>query len=346
MEQRSNQSKEIKGGHLNFQKLYIGILGLLLILTLMNPGIVWANGTLYKPGDVNNNGLINAEDALLVLQHSVNKVVLDQAGTAAGDVTADEQINATDALLILQYAVGLIEIFPVDSIVTSEPEKPTPSEPDIPMPSNPDDSVSSKPDIPTPSKPEDPASSEPEPPIPSEPDNSPKVVEINATYFPDEVFRTDVIAFDLNCDGWLSENEIAKVIEIDVSRYTISIPGVHLEVRPKITSLVGIEYFTELKSLLCQDNALTTLDISQNTKLMSLHCGANQLTELKLENNPELYELECGFNSLTELDLTSSLQLHSLICCFNKITVLDLTNNSLLTHVDCDSNVVVIGYKK
>ena len=45
-----------------------------------------------------------------------------------------------------------------------------------------------------------------------------------------------------------------------------------------ISDLTGIEYFTELKSLSCNNNNITSLDLSKNTALKSLSGYGNQYT--------------------------------------------------------------------
>ena len=64
-------------------------------------------------------------------------------------------------------------------------------------------------------------------------------IAINSENFPDEVFREYVKTnFDIDKDGFLSENEICSVVEISLNEKDIS-------------DLTGIEYFTHLKVLKC-----------------------------------------------------------------------------------------------
>lgn len=63
-------------------------------------------------GDVDNDAKIGVEDALLVLQHSVEKITLTEEQITAGDVNNDALTDATDALLILQFSVDKITSFP------------------------------------------------------------------------------------------------------------------------------------------------------------------------------------------------------------------------------------------
>jgi len=62
-------------------------------------------------GDVDNNGFINASDALLVLKHAARIEVLVEEESLKADVNQDKSIDSEDALTILKYAAGLIEEF-------------------------------------------------------------------------------------------------------------------------------------------------------------------------------------------------------------------------------------------
>ncbi len=77
-------------------------------------------------GDVDGDGSVNSNDALLVLEHKVELVVLDKAQIKLGDVDASGSLDSADALLILEYAVGLVEKFPAD-VTPVDPEPSVPS---------------------------------------------------------------------------------------------------------------------------------------------------------------------------------------------------------------------------
>lgn len=63
-------------------------------------------------GDVTQDGVINAEDALLILQGATQKIQLTEAEEALADVDADQTVTSNDALLVLQYATKKITSFP------------------------------------------------------------------------------------------------------------------------------------------------------------------------------------------------------------------------------------------
>jgi len=106
----------------------------------------------------------------------------------------------------------------------------------------------------------------------------------------------------------------------------------------EIANLKGIEVFASLTELNCNDNLLTTLDLSNNKALKYLDCSYNQLTTLNVSNCPELEDFGCVKNQLTELDLSKNLQLKKLYCGSNQLTELDLSKNRLLEIVKCGYN--------
>ena len=62
-------------------------------------------------GDVNNDGVVDSADALLILRNSVGLEDFDETQTFLGDVNEDnENIDSSDALAVLRYSVGIIDI--------------------------------------------------------------------------------------------------------------------------------------------------------------------------------------------------------------------------------------------
>lgn len=71
--------------------------------------------TIILMGDVNGDGAVNSTDALSVLNHSVERALLEGVFLAAADLDANGAINSFDALNILQIAVeskSLLDFFP------------------------------------------------------------------------------------------------------------------------------------------------------------------------------------------------------------------------------------------
>lgn len=101
-------------------------------------------------------------------------------------------------------------------------------------------------------------------------------VEINDATFPDEAFRNYVSAhFDSDADGMLSPNELSAVEhigQVDEATGSIIDPGV---TALGIETLDGIRYFTNLQSLLCADNKINSINLSENGQLEYLDCRNN-----------------------------------------------------------------------
>ena len=150
-------------------------------------------------------------------------------------------------------------------------------------------------------------------------------VEINETNFPDENFRNWVRGQEYGSDGVLTDEEIASVKIINVEE-------------KEIQSLQGIDYFTELFLLICNNNQLKTLDLSKNTALTSVESNSNQLTALDVSKNTALKHLLCEDNQLTTLDVSGCTALTILKCSNNQLTALDVSKNTELIILECWSN--------
>ncbi|MCZ6790165.1 MAG: dockerin type I domain-containing protein, partial [Chloroflexi bacterium] len=61
-------------------------------------------------GDVNDDGVINVFDAIMLLQIIVGLIEPTETQLKLGDVVHDGTINVFDAILLLQHIVGLTEI--------------------------------------------------------------------------------------------------------------------------------------------------------------------------------------------------------------------------------------------
>lgn len=64
-------------------------------------------------GDIDENNVIDAKDALLVLQYAAKLVSLSETQIISADVDKSENIDAGDALLILQYSAKIIADFDI-----------------------------------------------------------------------------------------------------------------------------------------------------------------------------------------------------------------------------------------
>ena len=146
--------------------------------------------------------------------------------------------------------------------------------------------------------------------------------------FPDENFRSYIKEkADTDGDGFLSPDEIASVVWIDVNNR-------------KIKSCEGVELFYNLDGLMCNDNELTSLDVRMNTKLTQLSCINNLLDAVDVSANPDLAVLFCNENRIRNLDLSNNPKLERLFCNDNIIEELILGDKKALLFCGCDHNAV------
>lgn len=107
-------------------------------------------------------------------------------------------------------------------------------------------------------------------------------IEVNERTFPDENFRNYVLS---RYGEKLTSATIQGAKYFYVNDQNIS-------------SLQGIEYFTEITDLYCYNNNLTELDLSKNTKLTSMYCYNNKLTSLNVAGCSELTVISLYQNRL------------------------------------------------
>ena len=150
-------------------------------------------------------------------------------------------------------------------------------------------------------------------------------IKITSDYFPDANFRAVVSSYDTDGDGILSVNEASKVTDLNLNNKGIS-------------SLNGIEYFSALTSLDCNDNYLESLDVSGLPELDLLDCSNNRLSSLTLGSG--LLGVSCNGNQLTELDLSDASSLLLLNCSDNQLTELNIGNNRQLQELECEDNPI------
>ncbi|MBO7271943.1 MAG: hypothetical protein J6U89_03605, partial [Bacteroidaceae bacterium] len=94
-----------------------------------------------------------------------------------------------------------------------------------------------------------------------------------------------------------------------------------------------------LTSLNCNDNKLTSLDVTQLFSLTELSCGGNDIPTLNVTKNTLLTALDCDGNNLTLLDLTKNSELEKLYSKENNITAIYIGSNKLKT-IDCANNAL------
>lgn len=172
-------------------------------------------------------------------------------------------------------------------------------------------------------------------------------VQSQNIYFPDANFKTlllssssnntiaqnlsgNYFAVDADGDGEIQVNEAKNVSQLNLQSDFVS--------NNKISSLVGITSFLNLKTLVCRYNKLVSLDLQGLTNLQSLDCIGNQLSSLNIQNCSNLQYLHCSENQLTSLDLQEFTNLKNLNCSYNQLASLDIQGLTNLKYLSCDGN--------
>ncbi|TPG44467.1 T9SS type A sorting domain-containing protein [Flavobacterium pectinovorum] len=179
------------------------------------------------------------------------------------------------------------------------------------------------------------------------------------TVIPDINFENKLISLGIDsgvADGQVLTNNISGIKSVDVSNSSI-------------TNLTGIQDFIALTTLKCDDNPLTSVNISSNlalkdisftnTKITSINLSANidleraifirtPLASIDISANINLTELNIspggftegqdGPGNITNLDLSHNPNLKILNCSYHRIINLDLSLNPLLEVLNCGGN--------
>ncbi|GAA3792018.1 hypothetical protein GCM10022271_25500 [Corallibacter vietnamensis] len=170
-------------------------------------------------------------------------------------------------------------------------------------------------------------------------------------YIPDDNFEQALIdlGYDDVLDDYVLAHNINTITSLDVSAKNIA-------------TLSGIQFFTALETLACENNSLSVLDIRSNPNLETLSCYNNQITELYVYQYPfssnlktlscynnqisylyfgldnVLEELHCFNNQIEAISLLNNITLQTLNCYGNELTALDLSQTSSLSWLRCDNN--------
>jgi Leucine-rich repeat (LRR) protein len=139
-----------------------------------------------------------------------------------------------------------------------------------------------------------------------------------STAIPDPKFEDKLIALGIDNDG--KNGKVLTANITDLSSLDVSNVG--------IEDLTGIEDFTALQSLSCNNNSLTKIDLSKNIYLASLNIAANKLTMLNVVNNTKLQTIHCNDNLLKTLDFSKNTSLTEIYCPNNKLISLNLKNGN------------------
>lgn len=104
--------------------------------------------------------------------------------------------------------------------------------------------------------------------------------------------------YDLNDDKLLTHGELSGVTELECAGKNIS-------------SLAGIEMFSNLLSLDCSNNNIAVLNLENCSKLTSLNISGNAFATIDLSKNAALQTLTAQSVNATKLDLSGCMDLSS-----------------------------------
>jgi hypothetical protein len=105
-------------------------------------------------------------------------------------------------------------------------------------------------------------------------------------------------------------------------------------------SLTAIEtrWMPSLQYLLCEDEKLTSVDVTRNRALKVLNLRSNDLPDIDLQKNRMLTHIDAGYNRLGTLNVSKNLSLIELSCVVNNLADLDVSNNKMLKIMSVGNN--------
>ena len=151
---------------------------------------------------------------------------------------------------------------------------------------------------------------------------------LNKFIIKDSFFEKELVRQRLDnlVDGFMSTLDAKRIQRLDISEANIS-------------DLSGIEYFTNLETLIAGKNKITKVDVSKLTNLKELGFFGNQwLTEIDLSKNVNLTSINFALNRLTTIDLSKNINLKYIEISSNKLTSLDVSKNLLLEAMNISNN--------
>ncbi|MEL1246299.1 leucine-rich repeat domain-containing protein [Flavobacterium sp. DGU11] len=164
------------------------------------------------------------------------------------------------------------------------------------------------------------------------PDPSFKTMLLNPQYIAGDSSGSDYgLDIDTNNDGEIQVSEAVLVTGLKMNTSVITSTN-------DILSLEGIQYFTNVKSISCMGNQLTSLDVSVLPSLEYLNCGHNLISSLNVSGLNHLELLWCDSNLLTTLNISGLPALKTVFCHDNYLTSLNLNELPVFIALVCSNN--------
>ena len=144
---------------------------------------------------------------------------------------------------------------------------------------------------------------------------------------PDANFKAYLLYnVDTNNDGEIQESEAVAVTN------TLWLNDL------SISDLTGINAFINIERLYCNNNQLTSLDVSNLHNLTNLRCSNNQLTSITFSSSVNLERLECDYNQLNTLNIPGTTDYFILYAGHNQITEATINFSSIVEGIDLSYN--------
>lgn len=158
--------------------------------------------------------------------------------------------------------------------------------------------------------------------------------------------------FDTDSDGILTREEALQVRSINVQEQILSgeiksleglsaFPNLEIlfaDCEPRTTDSSGETLPPDRWDY--HAGSLTGLDLRMNTNLKSVWCSGNRMTSLLLGKNSCLEELHCACNYIPELALDDMTGLKYLYAESNSLTAIDISGNTALEELAIDRNAI------
>ncbi len=145
------------------------------------------------------------------------------------------------------------------------------------------------------------------------------------TYVPDDSFEQALINLGYD-SGSLNDSVPTAAIK--------SIKNLNIAYGT-IQDLSGVEDFTALEQLNCNNNQISIIDLSSNVNLKILNCYRNKITNLDLKSNSLLTTVNCYENNLVQLDISSNPLITALNARYNQLTGVNVRNGNN-SNMSCD----------
>lgn len=136
---------------------------------------------------------------------------------------------------------------------------------------------------------------------------------------------TDSIILDSNGDNEISESEAQLVTYLDIFA-------------TNITSLSGLEHFTNLRWLSIGQGFITSFNFPSLINLEQLGINNNLITTFNLNGLVSLKRLYCRNNRIYNLNFSNCPNIEFVYCPNNRLSTLDFTNNPLFNDLSCENN--------